>query len=295
MLKAITILALTSFAIGLGNVASGHEQQNKNKRPAVENKSNSVQLKTLAEGFHSSITDPFVAVIRDDETYSQLRKMEPNLPKLEPDFFQSNVVVAAFLGERNTGGYSVEISREGVGGIRLVEKKPGKGMMVPQMITSPFKIVACPLTGTTPVVVLFEKGWESRLQAYHVTSGKFINSGGFAGSVEEYGLEGKISVVRKGGLATFSFLLKNAGETNEHLLIETATGIVESSGAITINRLSALTLVSKPNSGLRAKGRFDQHDHNLSLEFNPLPPLIADGFTGAGTIEATIIVSVPRP
>lgn len=293
MLKTITILALTSFAIGLGNVAA--YQQNKNNKPVVESKNDSVELKTLAEGFHSSITDPFVAVIRDAETYAQLCKTEPKLPKLGPDFFQSNVVVAAFLGERNTGGYSVEISCEGVGGIRLIEKTPGKGMMVPQVITSPFKIVALPLTGTTPVAVLFEKGWAARLQAYHVTSGKFINSGGFAGSVEEYGLEGKISVMRKGGLATFSFLLKNVGETNEHLLIETTTGIVESSGAITINRLSAFTLVSKPNSGLRAKARLDEHGHNLSLEFGPLTPLIADGFSGAGTIEATIIVTVPKP
>ena len=31
-------------------------------------------IKVLAEGFHSKITKPFVAVVRDVETYAALRK-----------------------------------------------------------------------------------------------------------------------------------------------------------------------------------------------------------------------------
>lgn len=295
MLKAITILTLLWFAFETGSVPAGHLQQNKNNRPVVENKDNPAELKTLAAGSHSSINDPFVAVIRDDQTYAKLRNLDANLPKLETDFFQANVVVAAFLGQRNTGGYSVEISREGAGGLRLVERKPGKGMMVPQMITSPFKIVALPSIGTTPIVIAFDSGWEARLQSYKVTSGSFTNSGGFTGTVEKYGVEGKVSVMREDGLATFNFMLKNVGETNEHLLVGMATGIVERSGDVTISKLGAFTFVSKPNSGLRARGGFADHDHTLSLEFSSLPPMIADGFAGAGTIEATIIVSVPKP
>lgn len=296
MLKAITILTLSSFAIGFSGAPTCREHQKKtDKTVVVTQKGSPSDLKTLAEGFHSSVTHPFVAVVRDSQTYDALLKLDANLPKLDSDFFQSRVVVAAFLGERNTGGYSVEISQEGTGGVRLVEKKPGKGMMVPQVITSPFKIAAFPLIGTTPVVVAFEKGWEARLQSYHVTSGKFINSGGFAGKVEEYALEGKVSVMREGGLATFSFRLKNGGETNEHLLIETATGIVESSGAITLNKLSAGTLVSNPNSGLQAKGGFGDRNRRLSLELNSLPSMIADGFSGAGNIEATIISPALKP
>jgi len=296
LLKAITILTLSSFAIAFSGAPACREYQDRTQKTVVEiQKEKPADLKILAEGLHSSITHPFVAVVRDSPTYDALLKLDANLPKLDADFFESKVVVAAFLGERNTGGYSVEMSSEGLGGVRLVEKKPGKGLMVPQVITSPFKIAALSVTGTTPVVALFEGGWEARWQSYHVTSGTFINSGGFAGKVEEYGVEGKVSALREEGLVTFSFLLENAGETNEHLLLEVATGIVERSGAVTINKLSAFTLVSKPNSGLRATGGFSDHDHKLSLEFNPLPPMIADGFRGAGKIEATIIGSAPKP
>ena len=105
MLKAITLITLSSFAIGFGSVPACHEQQNKNDKTVVENQNNNAgELKTLAQGSQSSITDPFVAVIRDDATYAKLRKMEPSLPKLETDFLRLNVVVAAFLGTRNTGG-----------------------------------------------------------------------------------------------------------------------------------------------------------------------------------------------
>jgi hypothetical protein len=68
-------------------------------KKVVENQNNSSgELKTLAEGSQSSITDPFVAVIRDDATYAKLQKMEPSLPQLETDFFRLNVVVACVPG-----------------------------------------------------------------------------------------------------------------------------------------------------------------------------------------------------
>ncbi|HEY5073534.1 MAG TPA: hypothetical protein VII34_02480, partial [Pyrinomonadaceae bacterium] len=116
-----------------------------------------------------------------------------------------------------------------------------------------------------------------------------------AGRVEKFGLEGKVSVIRVGRLATFSFLLKNTGETNEHLLIDCATGIVERDGAITIHKLSAMSLVNLPNSGLRAEGSFSHHDNTMILEFYSLPSMIADGYGGGGRIEAMAIVSASKP
>src|SRR5258705_6016392 len=152
MLKAITLLALSSFAMGLGSVLACHDQKNKNDKTVVENQNTSSgELKTLVEGFQSSITDPFVAVIRDDATYEKLRKMEPNLPKLEADFFRLNVVVVAYMGSRNTGGYSVEISRVENGKISVAEKAPAKDAMTAQVITSPFKLVSFSPEGSTAV------------------------------------------------------------------------------------------------------------------------------------------------
>ena len=301
MFKFVLFSVLSSFLLSGGGAAGCRAKSNTNSQsekasqsPVETQTPTTNHLKVLAQGYHSSINEPFIAVIRDAETYDALTKLEGNLPKLDARFFDSNAVVAAFLGQRNTGGYAVEIRREGKGGVRLIEKKPGKGMMVPQMITSPFKIVSFSIGATSPIVAVGES-WEPRNQAFHVDNGKFVMSGGISGRSEEYGLEGTVNVMKVDGLATFSFILKNAGETNEHLLFEVATGIVDSNGAITIRKVSALTLVSEPNAGLQAKGRFVAHETRLTLEFESLPSMIADGYTGSGKIEASIISSASKP
>src|SRR5437667_9826276 len=49
--------------------------QNKERKPD--------EIKVLAEGFHSSINDAFIAVVRDGETYAALEKLAGSLPKLD--------------------------------------------------------------------------------------------------------------------------------------------------------------------------------------------------------------------
>jgi hypothetical protein len=267
------------------------------QRPAPANEKEQAkpgELKVLAEGYHSAITDSFVAVVRDAATYAALVKLDGNLPNLDEEFFKSNAVIAAFLGQRNTGGYSVDLVREGPGGFRVVEKKPGKGMMVSQVITSPFKLVSLSLGVASPIGLVLDGAW-NRQQKYHVTNGIFIMSGGISGRSERFGLEGQVLVMREGRLATFNFLLKNAVETNEHVLVEFATGIVDDNGAITVPKLSALSLVSPPNSGLQARGRFLDNDSRLLFGLTSLPSMIADGYSGAGSIEALIVGSTPKP
>ena len=214
MLKAITILMLSSFAIGFNSAPAGHEQQNQKDKSVVENQNNtSGELKTLAEGSQSSITDPFVAVIRDDATYAKLRRMEPNLPKVEVDFFRLNIVVAAFLGTRNTGGYSVEISRIENGKIRVAEKAPPKDAMTAQVITSPFKLVSFSPEGSTAVELSVGEIFQQRAQLYRVNSGTFNLGGGIANRSESYQLNGKLQLSRLGDLVTIGFaLVGNGGE-----------------------------------------------------------------------------------
>src|SRR5438270_4765585 len=151
MLNTIVLLMLSTFVLSSG--ASGcHAKQNAALPTQTPNTEASTKaLKVLGEGFHSAITHPFIAVIRDALTYAELMKLDNALPKLDAEFFKSNAVIAAYLGTRNTGGYSVEI-KWGAGSsiglapakpfIYIAEKAPAKGVMVPQMITSPFKIVS---------------------------------------------------------------------------------------------------------------------------------------------------------
>jgi hypothetical protein len=244
-------------------------------------------IKVLGEGFHSKITKPFVAVVRDAETYAGLTTLDENLPKLDADFFKENVAIAAFLGERNTGGYSVEIRANGIE-ILVLEKKPGKGVMVPQMITSPFRIVA--LKGATNSAVrlnLFgDDAWRQSISSYLVTSGKFSIGGGFAGISQEFGLEGPIGVMRAGKLATFSFRVVGSDTKKRRLLVECATGLKDSDGDFKINRMSADSLVDPPNSGLAGTVTFSEAGRKFALIMISRPSLVADGYSGGGTIEA---------
>ena len=294
----LIIATIISLLFSGGSASACRMKHNTNlqvNKPSMPQDESNTSLKVLVEGFHSSITNPFVAVIRDEETYLALNRLEGNLPKLDEDFFKSNVVVAAFLGTRNTGGYRVEITREGIGGIRVAEKKPGKGLMLPQMITSPFKAVSVSISVVSPIVLKTDEAWNRPSHSYLVTDGTFTMSGGFAGKVEKFAVEGKLSVSREGSLATFSLQLKNAGETNEHLLLEVATGFIESSGIIMINKFSAFTFINQPNSGLKANGGLSDHEHKLTLEIMSLPSVIADGYSGSGRIESILIGSVQNP
>jgi len=290
MLKAITVLALASFVFGLGGVPACYDQQNQNDKTVVENQNNSSgELKTLAEGAHSSIEDPFVAVIRDDATYAKLRKMEPSLPGLEADFFRLNVVVAAFLGTRNTGGYSVEISRVENGKIRVVEKAPPKHAMTTQVITSPFKLVSFAPEGSTAVELLVGEIFQQRAQLYRISSGSFNLSGGFTGRSESFQLNGKLQVTRLGDLVTIGFALVSSGSSRERSLRSSATGLTKD-GTIAIERMTHGSLLDPPSGELQVSGKFLEKNR-LSLELISQPINVPESYAGRGTIEAELVAA----
>ncbi len=289
LLLMLTLLAYPSLPVLTNNAASAYTP-NKAKHAMANNSGQNYQpgdIKVLAEGFHTKITQPFVAVVRDAETYAALIKLDENLPKLDADFFNESVAVAAFLGERNTGGYSVEIRANGIE-INVIEKKPGKGVMVPQMITSPFQIAA--LKGSTSAAVRLtpDEAWRQSMPNYRVTSGRFTMSGGFAGTSEKFGLQGSVGVMRAGNLATFWFRVVGSEAKKRRLLMECSTGLIDSDGNVKINRMSADSLVDSPNSGLAGTATFSEERRKFALILSPRPSLVADGYSGQGTIEAEL-------
>jgi hypothetical protein len=301
MLLMLTLLAYPLLPSLGNNAASAARTMNKTEY-AMANTSSLGQnyqpgdIKVLVEGYHSKITKPFVAVARDAETYAALIALDENLPKLDADFFKENVAVAAFLGERNTGGYSVEIRANAIE-ILVLEKKPGKGVMVPQMITSPFQIVA--LKGATNSAVrlnLFaDDSWRPAIPSYRVTSGRFKMSGGFAGTSEEFGLEGPIGVMRASNLATFWFRIVGSETKKRRLLMECATGLTDSDGNVKINRMSADSLVDPLNSGLAGTVTFSEEGRKFALIMISRPSMVADGYSGQGTIEAELRQADAKP
>jgi len=296
MIRSFVLVAILALTLSIGSASESHVKQNRAKsKTETQMTDNPSEPKVLAEGFHSSITRPFVGVVRDVETYEALVKLDGNLPRLDEEFFKTNIVVAAFLGERNTGGYSVEITRIEDGRIYVVERVPTKGVMVAQMITSPYKIVSVSLGGASPLRLDFADAWWQKMRPYRVSSGNFTMSGGFAGMKKQFGLEGQVWVMHQDNFVTFAFEIFSHELTENRSLEGFETGVIRSKGEIAIPKMPADSLIDSPNSGLKATGAFSEADNTLSLSFVSLPSMIADGYSGMGNIEAKIVVSSPKP
>jgi|SRR5580765_802106 len=243
-------------------------------------------LKVLAEGSVSPITTTFAAVVRDSQTYASLRSSAANLPALTDDFFQSNIVIAAFLGQRNTTGYSVAISTEPNGQIRIAEKAPRKDAMVGQMITSPFKMVAVPTTGRPAVYLTLDETFRPAGQLYRISNGSFSISGGFAGRTETYQLAGKLQLMRLGNLVTIGFAVVSSGTTRERALRDFATGSLSDDAFMA--GVSHGSLDDPPSGDLRVNGKLVAKN-KLLIELDSGPATVPDGYSGKGSVEAEIV------
>jgi hypothetical protein len=297
MVVAATCLLVTPNSIcqrdggrALAHRIGGSQSRALLKEPAKVADTKSDEMQVLAEGSHSEMRKPFVAIAREPGVYSQLQKLAPVLPHLLDDFFKDRIVVAAFMGERNTGGYSVEIVRAPDGLVRVAALRPDKNAMVTQVITSPFKVVSVPKNPWRGLNV--ESLWQESADLYRVTVGNFQISGGFAGRRVDFGLTGDLRVLREGKLATFFFDLRNADGTKPRNLKEATTGIVADS-QITIYMMDPGSLVESPHSDVSATGRFSKNSRILSIDFTSLPTLIADGYGGRGNLEAEMVTWPP--
>ena len=286
-IKFIASVLLLSFLLGGGSFSGCRSQANRNSTST--DKGSTGQLKVVAEGAQSPVTTPFIAVIRDAETYAALRRSAGNLPEVSAETFQSNVLIAAFLGTRSTAGYSVEISQSGVGEIQVSEKAPGKDMMVAQVITSPFKVVSLPVNGMPAISLSAADTFRQNAQLYRISSGSFTRSGGFAGQSETFQLAGKLQVTRLGELITVGFAVVSTGAARERSLRDTATGLIKDN-SFTINRMNRGSLVDTPSGDLRVRGRFADNNR-LILDLDTGRVTVPDGYQGRGTLEAQMVAA----
>jgi uncharacterized membrane protein len=106
-------------------------------------------ITTLAKGDSSEILDPARSVVRDPAAWAALWASHAGSGSQPPDVdFATEMVVAAFAGERPTPGHAIEIvgaRRESASlAISVTELQPPRGMIAAQMIVSPFHIVTLP-------------------------------------------------------------------------------------------------------------------------------------------------------
>jgi hypothetical protein len=122
-----------------------------------------LSFNTLQRGAYSGVTERKVVLVTDEAAWksnwqqiSARQVPAPDAPAL--DFAGQSVIVAS-LGEKNTGGYSVEVTGvELMGGklkVTVRETKPGPGTFVTQALTQPYHVVRIPKVpaGTTVEVV----------------------------------------------------------------------------------------------------------------------------------------------
>ena len=106
------------------------------------------EMTTIARGPMSAITDARQVVVRSSAEWEALWKEHGATQPLPVVNFSKEIVAAVFLGSRPTGGFSVEILSTRLEGDALIveygERRPGRGDIVSQVLTSPFHIVRFP-------------------------------------------------------------------------------------------------------------------------------------------------------
>jgi hypothetical protein len=257
------------------------------------------EIKELAAGGYSSVTESFILVARDAQAYAALRRLHDKLPELGADFFKSNAVVAAYLGQRRSGGYGVRITRDGARGasvlLRVSEQTPAKDAFSTMALTSAFQIVSVPVGEERPLALALDATWEEAARPYKVGAGEFTRMGGFAGRPERSTLAGELRVMRHAQLATVFFALEGTGGAEgKHALQDVATGTVTPEGAITLTRLDPGSFVPPPRHPLAARGQFTDGENKLSLTLEVLEAKVNDGYGGQGKLEATATAPPPK-
>jgi hypothetical protein len=239
-------------------------------------------FKILAESTQSDVEQPFVFVARDETTFSLLKKLLPELPS-ENVNFKNSAVVAAFLGTKPTGGYSVSIVKTGEGGARISAVNPPRDAITTDALTAPFAVAVVPSDEEQTLSIEVGAEWSRAAQKYRITTGEFGFSGGFAGIKKSFPLEGVLNVWRAGDLVTIDFGATGKGAERGRKMDEIASGNLKGND-LTLPRFDAGTLVDPPRPALKASGTLN--DKEISLSFDSLPTNYADGFAGSGKLKA---------
>lgn len=109
----------------------------------------SLPITTVVRGSSSQILEARQVVVQNADAWRALWKQHSAtpLPADIPDFSRETIV-AVFLGQRPTAGYTVEITtvrQEGGAFVaEYVERKPPSNASTAQVLTSPFHIVRIP-------------------------------------------------------------------------------------------------------------------------------------------------------
>lgn len=111
-----------------------------------------IKLRPIAKGGFTAMRDAKQEVVKEATRWKAIwleHAGKSTVPLPEVDFSKELVIVTA-MGQRPTGGYSIQIAKvETAAGkvkVYVQRKSPAKGSMTIQVLTAPFEFVAIPKT-----------------------------------------------------------------------------------------------------------------------------------------------------
>jgi hypothetical protein len=254
-------------------------------RPIGDTESNMPnEIKTLAEAQRGGLENLFIAVAYDAERYQAIRGLSAKLPDVDAEVFKTSAVVAVFLGQRSTGGYAIKIEPTADGGISIFEIRPEPGTMVQQVLSSPYKVVAVPVTEGHALNITLEPGMNFNAQRYRVDSGQFTVAGGIAGRKTKFGLSGHLTTFHHEQFVSVWFDLKTTGGDKPRVLRTLATGTVDAESKMVFPLVDVTSLAESASTPTKAVGT--RKGLGLSISFSPAFPVPADGIYADGEIQA---------
>src|SRR5438876_6510702 len=240
--------AVLLFLVVLGGIAYGNTRPPQRSKKTIDKNPSeprsqitNPKLTELSASNHSTVAESYIFVARNLETYELLRARMSNLPAETVEFFQSHAVLVAFLGQRPTPGFGIEVTEER-SVVKVMERRPPKGAMLQTVLTAPHKAVAIELGANEGLSLSLDETWKKRLRSYRLTSGELLISGGFAGKRERLALQGTIEVMQVEDLGTFVFQVSSSTPHNARRLSDVVSGKIGPLGEITLFPLEAFSL-----------------------------------------------------
>ncbi len=283
------ILGITTSCFAQTNVKRVDKKMKEDKPNPVrlekdKKSQKTTNLKVLAKGGYSGVEEPFIFVARDQKSLNKIVNFPLNKIEIKEEVdFDKNMVVAAFAGTKRTGGYSVEINKNG-NKLSINLNAPPKNAMVTQALTQPFAVVLVPIKEGESLNFEIADTWKSKSQNYEVKNGLVEFSGGIAGISKKFVPKGKIAIYRLGNLSTMILDLKGSDQESSRNLSEIVSGeIIENS--LKVKNINSGTLIENPHPPMNFSANFSCDKISIILsaegEFN-----VSDGFKGKGTLEA---------
>ncbi|MGQ4645797.1 protease complex subunit PrcB family protein [Lyngbya aestuarii] len=108
-----------------------------------------VTFETIEKAAYAAVEQPFEKVIQDQSSWHnfwrELHSSKSSTKPLPTVDFRENLVIGVGVGNKSSGGYSVEIQEINIeGGVLLVkylEEQPGANCFTTQALTQPYQLI----------------------------------------------------------------------------------------------------------------------------------------------------------